>query len=346
MLGSARPAAVLVGIVLTATMLTAPGAEAGRSAAPAERVAKALTPGVIDDAPNPGAVYTGSGWVVATTRAGTAGRAFVGATRADEGWRRVGGTLLTRMPRWARTDKSLWAPSMARRTDGSFLMFYSAVVRGTSLNRCIGTAWSNDRATGPFTPHDRPLVCYAGSGTRPRATIPRLNPTFKLIDPTPTRLGNQWVLTFKTGYKSGQWRTTTRMLGLGGSNLLTVTRKPVTLTHTVDRYIEENPVIVKHAGTFTLFTSFGFYGQCRYWTRYRQNRTLWSGWQRRLVRRLDTPGTTCGSGNAHVVQAPDRQWLIFFNGHGERTATGSPDQLYIGRLRWHDGQPRVPRLIR
>ncbi len=88
------------------------------------------------------------------------------------------------------------------------------------------------------------------------------------------------MLTYKTGHKlpSGDWHTTTRMVRLDPAQpqrTLPNPRDPdggsVKITDSVHRYIEENPVFVKHGDQFTLFTSFGWYGTCDYWTRYRQN---------------------------------------------------------------------------
>ena len=122
------------------------------------------------------------------------------------------------------------------------------------------------------------------------------------------------------------------------------------LADSVHKYIEENPVMVKHGSRYTLATSFGWYGTCDYWTRYRQNDDLWTGWLKKSPSRLRFASGihTCGTGNGQLTSnATGTSWRLWFNGHPDYPAStaGGPDGLYVGVVRWHDGKPRVVKLL-
>ncbi|EST26283.1 hypothetical protein N566_24055 [Streptomycetaceae bacterium MP113-05] len=304
---------------------------------------------------NPGVVHDGRKWVMLSTGSwSTTGRIAV-ADQAGGPWRKLGRKLLTRRPAWAsRQNHSVWAPSIVRADDGGYVIYYAAVVKGTSKRRCIGTAHA-DGSTGPFVPNDRPIACWSGSGTNPFDAVKPESSNFSLIDATPARVGSQLVLTYKTsrGYRSStgkqMWHTTTRMVRLNSNNPARTVANPrnadggsVKIADADHRYIEENPVMVKRKGRYTLFTSFGWYGTCDYYTRYRQNSSLWYGWLKKSPTRLSTPGGTCGTGNAHVVRGlPKGSWRIFYNGHISDVRR-SPFTLYVGRMTWNNGKPSVP----
>ncbi|MDT0381923.1 family 43 glycosylhydrolase [Streptomyces sp. DSM 42041] len=303
---------------------------------------------------NPGVVHDGDKWVMLSTGSWSTGGRIAVADAAKGPWDRLSRDLLTRRPQWASTSNhSVWAPSIARADDGGYVVYYSAVVRGTDGRRCIGTGRA-DRSTGPFVPHDRPIACWAGSGTNPFDAIPSESGNFKLIDATPARVGSQLVLTYKTsnGYQSSgrqMWHTTTRMLKLDPARPDRPVANPrhadggsIKLTDARSKYIEENPVMVKRGARYTLFTSFGWYGTCDYHTRYRQNGSLWNGWLDRGPTRLPMPSDTCGTGNAHVVRGlPDDSWRVFYNGH-VTDVRRSPFTLYVGWVAWNNGRPKVP----
>jgi hypothetical protein len=303
---------------------------------------------------NPGVVHDGEKWVMLSTGSWSTGGRIAVAEEAKGPWQRLGRDLLTRRPQWASTSNhSVWAPSIVRADDGHYVVYYAAVVQGTSKRRCIGTAHA-DRSTGPFVPNDRPIACWAGSGTNPFDAVRPESSNFSLIDATPARVGSQLVLTYKTsrGYQSsGQqmWHTTTRMLKLDPANPARPVANPrhadggsIKLTDANSKYIEENPVMVKRGDRYTLFTSFGWYGTCDYYTRYRQNGSLWNGWLDRGPSRLPMPSDTCGTGNAQVVRGlPADSWRIFYNGH-VTDVRRSPFTLYVGWVAWDNGRPRVP----
>jgi hypothetical protein len=169
-----------------------------------------------------------------------------------------------------------------------------------------------------------------------------------LIDPTPARIGAATYLTYKTQYRRADhlWHTTTRLVRLDPAdpsrtvaNRVHANGASVRITNSVNKYIEENPVLVARGGRFTLFTSFGWYGTCHYFTRFRQSTNPWTGWPAK-AHVLAMPKGTCGTGNAQVVAA-GRGWRIFFNGHRDGKPH-HPFMLYVGKVTWSGGTPEVP----
>ena len=304
--------------------------------------------------PNPGVIYDASRWVVLSTGGwDTAGHIATAAGAAGP-WRKdATHHLLTKRPAWAsKTDHSVWAPSIVKVGTGHYVVYYAAVVLGQKSARCIGSG-SGSSPTGPFIPSDRALACYKRSGANAYDTIATEGANFGLIDPTPARVGSHLLLTYKTQFlrSDKQWHTTIRMVELNSADPTMTAANPihagggsVQLTNRVNKYIEENPVLVQHGSTFTLFTSYGWYGTCVYSTRYRQNASLWHNWLAKASHALPMPKhNTCGSGNAQVVRGPSSgPWRIFFNGH--MTGPHTPFGLYAGTVTWSSGTPEVGRL--
>lgn len=90
------------------------------------------------------------------------------ATSQDfDTWIVTGNDALADLPPWANADDpQVWAPSVSRREDGKFLMYFAAV-SGTgkfgSLH-CVGTAVS-DRIEGPyFSNQGEPFACPLDQG--------------------------------------------------------------------------------------------------------------------------------------------------------------------------------------
>jgi hypothetical protein len=343
-----------LGLGLGAPALAAPAPSGAETAATA--AAATSYPAGHGSFANPGVVYDGKQWVMLSTGSWSNGGRIAVSDEAKGPWKRLSRNLLTARPAWSSTsDHSVWAPSIVRSSDGHYVIYYAGVVKGTDGRRCIGTGHA-DNSTGPFTPNDRPIACWAGSGTNPFDAVQPESGGFGMIDPTPAWVGSQLVLTYKTehGYKNssgGQmWHTTTRMLKLDPASPARTVGNPVhadgssiKLTDVRNKYIEENPVMVKRNSRYTLFTSYGWYGTCNYHTRYRQNGSLWNGWLSKSPATLPMPGDTCGTGNAQIVRGlPADSWRIFYNGH-VTDVRRSPFTLYVGWVDWDgNGKPRVP----
>lgn len=299
--------------------------------------------------PNPGVINTGKKWVVFSTGSWSTSGHAASADGVRGPWTRTNKHFLTKRPAWSsKGDHSYWAPSIVRATDGRYVVYYAGVVAGQSSARCIGTAIGTS-ATGPFVPNSRALACWDRSGANAFDSIRSEGRNFSLIDPTPAWVGSTLVLTYKTQFMRAdhRWHTTTRMIQLDPAHPWTTVPNPVIkgsvkITDAVNKYIEENPVLVARGNKLTLFTSFGWYGTCNYYTRYRHNDSLWRGWLKKNPTRLAVPGNTCGTGNAQVVQA-GKTWRLFFNAHANGPHT--PFMLWVGNLTWSNNTPHVKNLL-
>ncbi len=338
-------------------ILGLPGA-APPSASSDEPVARPAVAPPITDLPiaNPGVIHDGRRWVVFSTRSWSRPSVIATATRPQGPWTSTTRRLLTKQPVWASKhpgDRFVWAPSVVRSTRGTYVVFYSALLRHDSLSRCIGAGTSTS-PLGPFRPTGRPIACFAGSGTKPQDRIRSEGTNFKLIDATPAVIGTRYYLTYKTSKRLvGGWHSTTRVVRLDPAHPTRTTGRSTRITDWRNKEIEENPVLVRHGDTFTLFTSRGFYGRCTgpyaYRTVYRQATTI-AGLARVAPRRLSFPTArrSCGTGNAQVVAAASGGgWRIFWNGRIPRGSDPEgPFRLYTGKVTWPGGRPAVTQVYR
>lgn len=307
---------------------------------------------------NPGVILEGNTWVVHST-GGWNGH-NVGTFWPGGRYSVTSKPLLIKQtkkpapaPWMSRRDRSVWAPSVVKASDGGYVVYYAAVVKNSSSARCIGTGTARQPA-GPFKRNARALACWEGSGANPYDKLRSEGRGFSLIDATPAQVGSTLVLTYKTQYRppgSNQWHTTTRMVRLDPADPAKTLPNPVhpdgrsiKITDSKHKYIEENPVLVRRGRTNTLFTSWGWYGTCGYSTRYRQNSSLWTGWLKKgpAPLRFTKKPNTCGTGNAQVTRGVKAgTWLIFFNGHTDKATKGGPGGLYVGNVKWRKGKPKV-----
>jgi hypothetical protein len=367
----------LLGALATAAVISAavagPTARAGTSPAPPSTSAKASSAKASFRQPtvpgwpisNPGVIHTqdshGSRYVVLETGGATQLGTISVATDPDSraGWTRLANRqLLDRVPRYAAAVKGVWAPSGTYvPAQHRYYTFYSAPVAGHTGDakfppRCLfvgktmtdylDPAGDTGLGTAVFKAVNKPLVCWRGSGAPAGHVIGRPDPGFSLIDPTPTWIGQQLFLLYKTQFKRGSlWHSTIRMTQLNPAKPTQVLKdRPLTSYKNVS--IEENPVLVKHAGRYVLFTSRGWYhSACTtsphpYHSVFRTSGNKWV-WGK-SVTTLPVPKGTCGTGNAQPVGN-----RYFFNGRW-KTVKG-PLHLYVGRLAWKGDQPRVTKLF-
>lgn len=266
---------------------------------------------------------------------------------------------LSRLPRWARAG-DIWAADLAK-VGGRWLLYYSAPVRGlTQTGRCIGVARAK-RVTQAFTPVDSaPLVCPP-KGKTPAADnqVPDRDglPRHGVIDPSlHVGPGRRPILFYKTdGVPS-----TLRMLPLKRSGLRprqgAVSREVLRSAGVV-----ENPVVLRRGRHWYLFTSAGDYTRCGYATTWRRA-TSPRGWDAATPGVLLDRSTTglCGPGGADLLRDGKRTMIALhawacrggrkpcgrrfsFDRWRERRAVRA---MYVGRLRFDAGVPRVARFLK
>ncbi len=362
----------LLSALATAAVVTAalagPTAQAGTSPTGAAssakpRFTKPTVPGWAIS--NPGVIHTqdshGSRYVVLETGGATQPGTVSVATDPDSraSWTRLmTRQLLDRVPRYAAAVNGVWAPSGTYvPLQHRYYTFYSAPVAGHTGDakfppRCLfvgktmtdylDPAGDTGLGAAVFKAVNKPLVCWRGSGAPAGHVIGRPDPGFSLIDPTPTWIGGQLFLLYKTQYKRGtQWHSTIRMAQLDPAKPTKVLKdRPLTTFKSVS--IEENPVLVKHAGRYVLFTSRGWYhsactrSKYPYHSVFRTSGDKWT-WGKAATN-LPVPKGTCGTGNAQAVGN-----RYFFNGRWKKVK--GPLHLYVGRLAWKGDQPKVTKLF-
>ena len=265
---------------------------------------------------DPAVVESSGGLLGVATGARNVARAS--ASRADGPWTRMSGAL-DQQPGWVVPGRSLWAPDIAR-VDGRWLIYYAVRVDGVGPEgRCIAVA----EAAAPdakLTPDgDRPLVCPARAET-PRAsdtlaTRSRSLPQQGVIDPSLFRRAGRLYLLYRTqGVPS-----TIRMVRLAASGTRVASgHRSRELVRSPG--IIENPVLVLRRG-FVLFASEGWFGHCRYRTRWQRSRSLWDWTDSRPRVLLDRASTgLCGPGGADVLRTRSGATHVYFHGWvcGER----------------------------
>lgn len=229
-------------------------------------------------------------------------------------WQELPPTM-TAFPSWVLPGEQ-WAPDLHQVADGTWVLYYSALVGGLNPGaRCLGVATAAT-ATGPFTAFgEAPLVCPPRAGAL-AAEDQMLNrpadlPLSGAIDASvfEERDGRLYLL-----YKTQGTPSSIRMVLLTPDGLhVAPGRASRMLLRSND--IVENPTLVHQGSHYVLLTSEGWYGDCAYRTTWRKSRQKW---------RWRTPSTSllgpvitglCGTGGADVVvPRRDGKARIFFHG--------------------------------
>ncbi|RYP85330.1 hypothetical protein EKO23_12660 [Nocardioides guangzhouensis] len=350
-------AAVVLACVLTSTVMLP--RQPASSSGPAPRADVVPTPLIWERGfADPAVVEVGDGLLGVATGARNVGRAS--AARPGGPWSDLPVAFEVE-PSWVVPGQQVWAPDLAR-VDGRWLLYYAVRVEGVgATGRCIAVA----EAPSPdvtFTPLDeRPLVCPA------RATTPTASDTLwararslpqqGVIDPSLFRRRGRLYLLYRTqGVPS-----TIRMVRLAASGTRVAPRqRSRELVRSPG--IIENPVLVQRRG-FVLFTSEGWFGHCRYRTRWQRSGSLWDWGESRPRVLLDRASTgLCGPGGADVLRTSTGATRIFFHGWvckdsptpcpaGFRieegvSKPGSRRALYGARLGWtRAGRPYLGRFF-
>ena len=242
---------------------------------------------------------------------------------------------LTAYPAWA-VPGDIWAPHLQRVGDGTWVLYYSALVAGLAPgSRCIGAATAAT-ATGPFTPAgDAPLVCPPTTGALPASDQlldrPADLPATGVIDASvfTERDGRLYLL-----YKTQGLPSSIRMVPLTPDGRTVAPGKRSRMLLRSNDTVE-NPALVHQGAHYVLFTSEGYFGDCDYRTTWRKSRQKWR-WHTHSTNFLGPEITgLCGPGGADVVlpRQADRVRMFF---HGW-VCGGTPEPCPRGFRRTRDG---------
>jgi beta-xylosidase len=174
-------------------------------------------------------------------------------TTVTGSWQALGDAMPT-LPRWVAggSNGSVWAPEVAARSDGSYILYFTA--RDAARNvQCIGVALSRS-PRGPFTSTaDAPLVC------RP-ADVDSIDP--KLITDTD---GKQYLL-----YTSGRGGATIwlQQVSVDGMTPIGERRALIRADRPDEAHIVEAPALIHHGNRYVLFYSGNAFNSGHYFINY------------------------------------------------------------------------------
>ena len=228
------------------------------------------------------------------------------------------------LPGWANGSKGVWAPDMIKTTSGTYVVYFSAALKGTAGNppgndakpaagsRCIGTAHAK-KAQDPFTPSLKPLICFSpyGPGDPMTGSPGKRVHGEGVIDPSPAFVtiggARELFLLYKTQGDPGKGQVATiRMARLSASDGTSVLGDSHQLLFSgTGSFADtiEAPSLVQHGGYFVLFVAHGNWDSCDYSTEWFKSRHIWA-WTNSggstLLNAASTRGL-CGPGSADVT---------------------------------------------
>jgi arabinan endo-1,5-alpha-L-arabinosidase len=305
------------------------------------------------DTPDPGVLLDGTHFYGFATGSGL--REWSAPTSAGAWTAPPVAKLSGGLPSWADSSKAVWAPDMIKTTSGSYIVYFSAALKGTSGGagsdskpasgaRCIGTAHGTS-ANGTFTANQQPLVCFsqygpadpmmADPGNRVRGEgVIDASPAFVTIDGA-----KELFLLYKTQGDPGNGQIVTiRMARLSASDGTTVLGDSHQLLFSgTGSFADtiEAPSLIQHGSYFILFVAHGNFGTCNYSTEWFKSQHIWAWTNNAGTTLLNGSSTSgmCGPGSADVtgsqVAGQDRiffhAWVkITTNPDGTKTVTTTP----------------------
>jgi beta-xylosidase len=233
---------------------------------------------------------------------------------------KVGPDALPKVGAWGYNGAT-WAPEVLRRDDGTYVLYYTS-------SQCVGRAVAT-KPLGPFVDESRqPLVCQRTEGGS--------------IDASPFRDADMLYLVWKNdgnsiGHPTSIW---SQRLSPDGLRLVGPRTKIEQNDAVWEAAVVEGPVLRKHDGRYYLFYSGGDYAGADYAVGYATCRTP-------LGPCKDAPEnpilkSACkasGPGHNALVDVDGQTWIVYHawlpNHAGDKRV------LWIDRLDWNDGKPRV-----
>jgi predicted NBD/HSP70 family sugar kinase/GH43 family beta-xylosidase len=215
---------------------------------------------------------------------------------------------------------STWAPEVAARADGTYVLYYTA----SSGTQCIGRAVATS-PQGPFVDRfDGPLVCQKSDGGS--------------IDPDPSGSYLYWK---NDGNSIG--RTThiwAQRLSSDGLRLVGAAHVVETNDAVWEANVVEGPEMVVHDGRHYLFYSGGHYNEDNYAVGY----ATCTGPLGPCADAPENPilQTACrahGPGHNTFAQVGDQTWIVYHAWLPNHA--GNKRVLWIDRLDWKDRKPVV-----
>jgi arabinan endo-1,5-alpha-L-arabinosidase len=261
------------------------------------------------DFPDPDIVKTDTGYSAFSTSTGSVKIPVAGAPAAEGPWR-VTGDALAAVPSWAKPDGGFWAPDVTRLADGTFVLYFSAVVAAGG-EMCVGAATAA-KPEGPYTPvGEQPVVCVPGDSgdIDPQAFVDADGTRYLLYksDGTPT------------GAPAAIW---SQKVGPDGRTPVGARVELLRADLNAEKAVVEAPSMVKTSTRYLLFYSADTFQSSGYHTSYASAPTANGAFVKADAQFLSTEllgGKADAPGGADVVDGH-----IFFHSWlgGGRTARG------------------------
>ncbi|HEY0701039.1 MAG TPA: family 43 glycosylhydrolase [Micromonospora sp.] len=281
---------------------------------------------IADDFPDPDVSNFGGVHYAYSTNNGHGNVPVASASSLYGPWTRRGDALPT-LGAWAQGGLT-WAPDVSRRSDGTYLLYYTARSRAVG-RQCIGAALASS-PVGPFTPvGTNPLVCNGAEGGDIDAA--------SFVDST----GLRYLLYKDDGNAIGQ--PTSLWLQPVAADGITLTGARVELLRSgrpEEAGIIEAPALTKVGAQYVLFYSLGGYGGDGYQTSYATSTALTGPYTkayRSLLTTTSVDGAVRGPGGADVVRGTGGDHLVFHGWINNYTQRG----MYVAELGWASGYPVV-----
>jgi beta-xylosidase len=263
----------------------------------------AVRPAIARDFPDPAVLAVGSTYYAYST-ASTYGKQVrhVPVQRASAlngSWSEVGDAM-PQLPDWVANDAagSVWAPEVAARSDGSYILYFTARAAGKNV-QCIGVALASS-PKGPFqSVGDAPLVC------RPQ-DVDSIDPSaFTDSD------GKQYLL-----YTSGRGSATIwlQQVSVDGITPIGDRHALVRSDRPDEGNIVEAPAMVKHGDRYVLFYSGNAFNSGKYFVNYASSTSLTSAFTKQdgqFLNRDTLGGAFTNPGGEEVVPGRSHDYLLF-----------------------------------
>ncbi|KAL9058258.1 MAG: hypothetical protein Q9162_001857 [Coniocarpon cinnabarinum] len=113
--------------------------------------------------PDPTVFHEGNTWYAFATD-GNGKRVQMASSTDFNTWTYIDRDAMPTVGGWVNAASAqVWAPSVVKVDDGSFVMYYSAATKQDNRKHCVGAA-SSSTITGPYTPQPNALYCPLDRG--------------------------------------------------------------------------------------------------------------------------------------------------------------------------------------
>ena len=274
------------------------------AAAVAATTAATIQPVIARDFPDPAVLAVGSNYYAYSTASNYGNQVLhvpVQRSSALNGkWTELGDAM-PQLPPWVAKNgaaATVWAPEVAARSDGSFILYFTAR-SGSNNVQCVGVALASS-PRGPFrSVGTGPLVC------RPE-DVDTIDPSaFTDSD------GKQYLL-----YTSGRGKATIwiQQVSVDGITPIGDRHALITADRPEEGNIVEAPAMVKHGNRYVLFYSGNAFNSGRYFVNYASSTSLTSSFKKhdgQFLNRDTLGGSYTNPGGEEVVPGRKHDYLLF-----------------------------------